>query len=379
MIRGIIIVLVPKNYIIPEKNYMTQVDLNAQTYEKILDFAMLDPFATDYYKRVLSLLKSNFSINLAAYSAWLRDGRLLSYDSIGLSEDFMKQAHSIDVNDEIRNFAIEQVSSNSWDGIFYSQDADPFTYAGSKTIEHLNENHMHYFAIMVVSKKPRVNITVCKTDKEGPFTALEKEILKKICSLLCRQAQIRETHNTDRQVLEIINSHCINKKTGLIITDEDREVLTYNEAALSLVPSKLNSGHIDDIVKYIFSLFEKKESDDVDHDDSERSLTQNSRFYTLETISLSRQEGRQAKCHLITIRRNRHFDSKVSPSAAASYGLTERENAVAELIVSGYTNDEIADQLHISVHTVKIHVSNVFRKLRVHNRMEAIIRLSDKT
>lgn len=358
---------------------MTQVDLNTLTYEKILDFALLDPFAHDYYKRVLDLLKTNFSINLAAYTAWLRDGRLLSYDSIGLSDDFMKQAHSIYVNDEIRNFAIEQVSSNSWDGIFYSQDADPFTYAGSQTITHLNKNHMHYFAIMVVSKNPRVNITVCKTDKEGPFTAFEKEILKKICSLLSRQVQIRETHNTDRQVLEIINSHCINKKTGLIITDEEHEVLTYNDAALSLVPAKLNPKQIDDIVTYIFSLFEKKETDDADFDESERSVTRNSRFYTLETIRLNEAEGRQTKYHLITIHKNRHYETKVAPITAAAYGLTERESAVAELIASGYTNDEIADQLHISVHTVKIHVSNVFRKLHVHNRMEAVIRLSDKT
>ena len=158
---------------------MPEVKHDAQTYEKILDFALLDPFAYDYYQRVLALLKTNFRINLAAYTSWLKDGRLSAYDSIGLSEDFMKQAHSIYLNDEIRNFAMEQISSNSWDGIFYSQDADPFTFAGSKTIAHLNANHMHYFAVMVISKKPRMNIIACKTDKEGPFTAQEKEMLSK--------------------------------------------------------------------------------------------------------------------------------------------------------------------------------------------------------
>lgn len=358
---------------------MSEQAINAETYEKILDFALADPFAKDYSKTILTLLKTNFRINLAAWSSWFKDGRLSSYDSIGFTDEFMRQAHNIYFNDEIRGLAIEQISSNSWEGIFYSQDADPYTYASSRTIGHLNANHMHYFAIMVLSTMPRVNLTLCKTDKEGPFTAYEKEILRKIHSILSRQVQSREAHNRDTQVLKIVNSHCVNKKTGLIITDEERNVLTCNDAALSLIPSKLSHRNIDDIVSYIFSLFTASDADDPDSEPEEKTLSSNGRFYTLETLRLVDEEGRQAEYHLITIRRNRNYDRKVDPEAVSAYRLTERENGIAELIVSGYSNYEIADQLHISVHTVKIHVSNLFRKLHVHTRMEAIIRLSERS
>ena len=54
--------------------------------------------------------------------------------------------------------------------------------------------------------------------------------------------------------------------------------------------------------------------------------------------------------------------------------LSERERTVLELMASGATNPEIAEQLHLSKHTVKEHTSAVYRKLEVRNRTEAVQR-----
>jgi DNA-binding NarL/FixJ family response regulator len=55
-------------------------------------------------------------------------------------------------------------------------------------------------------------------------------------------------------------------------------------------------------------------------------------------------------------------------------GLTDRERAVLSLMASGATNPEIAEELHLSKHTVKEHTSSVYRKLGVRNRTEAVLR-----
>lgn len=55
--------------------------------------------------------------------------------------------------------------------------------------------------------------------------------------------------------------------------------------------------------------------------------------------------------------------------------LTARESRIAELLVEGRSNREIADTLVLSPETVKSHVSNVLRKLGVANRAEAVARL----
>ena len=52
--------------------------------------------------------------------------------------------------------------------------------------------------------------------------------------------------------------------------------------------------------------------------------------------------------------------------------LSQRELEVLRLIVDGATNREIADDLVITVNTVKRHVSTIFRKLEVSNRTQAI-------
>src|SRR4051812_7081569 len=52
--------------------------------------------------------------------------------------------------------------------------------------------------------------------------------------------------------------------------------------------------------------------------------------------------------------------------------LSDRERGVLQLIATGATNREIAEQLYLSPHTVKEHTSAVYRKLSVRNRTEAV-------
>jgi DNA-binding NarL/FixJ family response regulator len=61
------------------------------------------------------------------------------------------------------------------------------------------------------------------------------------------------------------------------------------------------------------------------------------------------------------------------PGYLQSYAaLTERELEILRLIAKGYKYKEVADQLFISLHTVKKHISNIFEKLQVNNRIEAL-------
>jgi len=53
------------------------------------------------------------------------------------------------------------------------------------------------------------------------------------------------------------------------------------------------------------------------------------------------------------------------------YDLTNRESEVLAFLVKGLSNAEIAAQLHISVATVKYHVSNILSELGASNRTEA--------
>jgi DNA-binding CsgD family transcriptional regulator len=59
----------------------------------------------------------------------------------------------------------------------------------------------------------------------------------------------------------------------------------------------------------------------------------------------------------------------------ALYDLTPREREVAQMLIRGATNDEIARALWISRYTVKDHVKAVYAKLRVAGRPELSAKL----
>jgi len=52
--------------------------------------------------------------------------------------------------------------------------------------------------------------------------------------------------------------------------------------------------------------------------------------------------------------------------------LRPRQREILALVARGYSNDEIAAQLFISVNTVKFHLRTAYRTLGVHNRMQAV-------
>src|SRR5512140_3175449 len=57
--------------------------------------------------------------------------------------------------------------------------------------------------------------------------------------------------------------------------------------------------------------------------------------------------------------------------------LTTRESEILRLMAAGMTNPQIAAQLVISAGTVKTHTLNIYRKLEVANRTQAIVRAQE--
>jgi two-component system, NarL family, response regulator LiaR len=53
-------------------------------------------------------------------------------------------------------------------------------------------------------------------------------------------------------------------------------------------------------------------------------------------------------------------------------GISKREHEVLELMAKGLSNQEIADKLFVSLNTIKTHTSNLFLKLEVSRRTQAV-------
>lgn len=79
----------------------------------------------------------------------------------------------------------------------------------------------------------------------------------------------------------------------------------------------------------------------------------------------------------IAARLTSFFQGPKAASATPFPDLTDREREVLSLLAQGLNNQEIAARLFISAKTVRNHASNIFSKLQVADRVQAIIRARD--
>lgn len=54
--------------------------------------------------------------------------------------------------------------------------------------------------------------------------------------------------------------------------------------------------------------------------------------------------------------------------------FTDREKEVLYLLLKGLNNREISEKLCITNHTTKIHITSIYKKLEVTNRIQAVIK-----
>lgn len=81
---------------------------------------------------------------------------------------------------------------------------------------------------------------------------------------------------------------------------------------------------------------------------------------------------------VISDRLARHLQQAMAPSLSEQMGLTARELEVLRMLASGSSNRVIGEKLGIAEGTVKVHVKNLFSKLGLHNRVEAVVWAMEK-
>jgi DNA-binding CsgD family transcriptional regulator/streptogramin lyase len=81
-------------------------------------------------------------------------------------------------------------------------------------------------------------------------------------------------------------------------------------------------------------------------------------------------------------RRSRRLRNASTPenldTVAEKFSLSKRETEILRLLLAGKSNKEIEDALFIAMATVKIHVHNIFRKVKVGSRLQLLLRIQQE-
>ena len=148
-------------------------------------------------------------------------------------------------------------------------------------------------------------------------------------------------------------------------------VLKRNSASSVSSPAEADVGPIFSAASYEESLLQKQNSGNADTDKAEEVCEDSGTAVSSAEVKSGVSEA---------VRTGKTVDSTAPVSGrdsdklnlfAEKYQLTEREKHIFELILSGLGNQEISEELTISLGTVKTHTHNIFSKLDVSRRSEA--------
>jgi DNA-binding NarL/FixJ family response regulator len=53
--------------------------------------------------------------------------------------------------------------------------------------------------------------------------------------------------------------------------------------------------------------------------------------------------------------------------------LTQQERRIAYFLATGMKNEQIAEELHISIYTVRTHIANIYKKFEVGNKIDLLM------
>ena len=106
-------------------------------------------------------------------------------------------------------------------------------------------------------------------------------------------------------------------------------------------------------------------------------LLKNERVSFIHRTIIDVYQGGALMSPSVALKAIRYLSHENDHQRSDDYNLSQRELEILKLISKGIQYKSIADQLFISAETVKKHVSNIFKKLQVKNKVEALNKVKD--
>lgn len=318
---------------------------------KTSSFWLCDEITSTYFlasHRIDNLVSKNFYLENPLYAENLKD----KYDIIG-------DRNVITIPDIM---SIEEYEASQYFNEYMNTD-DPY----------------YYTALMLIKGKISVKgaIAFIRTRSEGDFLPSELsnlDIISSFISNLVLNHLLVNNLLTQKCLFESLSNQ---SPTGLIIfNNQSPHNINYiNSAALrytrELCPNSSNaSSGKEFLTRYILC------DENYSKYTASKTLQSSSGKKYIVNLTPSQTVNKFAATIYAYIIPQVETDlKKDSLFAIGSKNLTQRQMEIIELVIQGKTNEEIADELFISVNTVKTHLNNIYRELNVSNRFSLYSRL----
>ena len=248
----------------------------------------------------------------------------------------------------------------------YAYDDAPYT--------RFIEDHFgaHYSATMAFGMNAYIQVAFYKTREHGDFTGQEMDLLEQLYVYLASSYRTFKKYEQSNIIAEIMSKIIKMGEHAFLIADDYSHILSCNEQAEDYLAELLGIQSIEHQNPEIacawlpFLLNPRGEQVGPEgHINTIKDYVFNVRAYD-RTYS----NGIIDRYYWATISKQCDTVNEYAGAAPRLSYLTRSEQKVALLLDAGLTYQEIAEELVISLHTVKKHVQSIYKKCGVNNRMQ---------
>ncbi|MBQ1435259.1 MAG: helix-turn-helix transcriptional regulator [Clostridia bacterium] len=250
----------------------------------------------------------------------------------------------------------------------------------------LKSANLGYFASIttaVVSGYPVYSLNVFKTLDEPDFSPKELELLELTAKAFADSFLLYKKHMELTETVDMVRNYIDMLNCGFAIADDERNIV-FNNATYMFCASRItNKKDIYFINRDMLNMLEEKLGMPIS-EFTDSAVIETDGF-TIKLTAADAIFDKNVRRHIyINI-----YDNKKSPSpvltggstlrdesaAAEKSRFTGREKEIIALMLEGQNNQQIAAKLFISIFTVKTHIKNIFNKLDVSTRADAVAKL----
>jgi len=349
--------------------------LRSEDYLNIMRFLESMRVVEDNFSmQILTLLNNIFGFKKCDF--WLDDGNgnfVCSASTIGdnFVNEYLKYYTKFDVFHPQNTDVSNAIKSRA---IHYTNVISPDSHDNIDYCKFLNKYGINREMVVYLSNNNKFigSIAIGRSQNENDYNLRELTTVKILSKYISQGLYAHQLYMENIYEKKIFESFANDSLTGLVICDQSLKIYYCNESAKDICHELLvNERSINNLMEYFIEtvLSECRSSWKIGYQNTfYTSSFKRVRINVLPTVMGS--SGINGKNRFIillsyedSIGQN-NFNLNQSPAQR----LTVREGQILNLIIQGKTNQEISQELYISIHTVKKYIRILFDKFNVKNR-----------
>lgn len=274
--------------------------------------------------------------------------------------------------------------------VIFTEDVMPFEeYQRTPYGIHMSAEDMHHQAVLFFYLGDRVigSMGLFQNKEEGSFDEETRALLEYLAELVEANYQNYLRHSGEARFQDSFHLFFQDVKMGAVILNQDMTVMQTNQAAQQISQIfweqyRHNQGN------FLRSNYQGdpkfREVQTMINEISERLTTQGGTSQTITSLAgditfyhtsflSSSAAGLIQTWHLMLIT----CQTKELPKNLDHpyNSLTQQERRIVYYLASGMKNEQIAEELHISIYTVRTHIANIYKKFEVNNKVDLLMHL----